>query len=128
MDLYSDRYWTAELRDSVIRLTRTGERIDSLESMKASLEALSATLRTARDEHSIRGLLLDTRSAPPRNDDDFETLTSTYRQELQSAFGRVATLVSTQVGKLQLSRLDRRDGTHTMAFEDENEALAYILS
>ena len=127
MQLYSDRFWNAELDDSkIIRLTRSGERIDDIAAMRTSLEALSAALRQARQEHEPRGLLLDTRSAPPRNDDDFETLTTSYRVELQQAFGRVVTLVGTAVGKLQMARLDQRDGTHTVVFDDEAEALAFL--
>lgn len=131
MSLYADRFWHAELADhddsKLIRLVRSSERIDDLTAMQASLVALAGALRDARDSHELKGLLLDTRAAPPRNVEGFESLTSSYRRELEQAFTRVATLVGTQVGKLQLSRLDRQDGTESVVFEDEDEALAYLI-
>lgn len=126
MQVYTDRFWHAELVDEVLRLTRTSERIEQLEAVQASLDALATALRAANIEHSPRGLLLDTRNAPPTINDEFESLTSSYRVQLEQAFGRVATLVATQVGKLQMARLDRRDGTHSAVFDDEAEALAFL--
>ena len=126
MQLYSDRFWRVELQGAVLRVTRTSERIGALSEMRESLDALGVALRGARDAQSVRGVLMDTRSAPPTVNEDFESLAATYRVQLEEAFERVATLVGTEVGKLQMARLDRRDGTKTAVFKDEAEALAYL--
>ena len=127
-EIFADRFYSVSLGDDgVVRLIRTPERIERLADMQASLDELSIVLRAAVADETPRGILMDFRAVLPRNDDDFESMMSAYRRELAAAFGRIAVLTQTQVGKLQMARLDRRDGTETATFEDEAEAMTYLL-
>lgn len=128
MELFADRFWQASLdTDAVLHLTRTAEHAE-LTLMRKSLDALSAALRQASEQHSIRGILLDMREARPRNDAEFEDMTTHYRHELEGAFERIAMLVKTEVGKLQVSRLDRELGTKSHVFDDLADAMAFLKS
>lgn len=70
-------------------------------------------------------LIVDTREAPPRNDPAFEAAFGPLRAQMLSGFRRVAVLVSTPIGKLQVERHAREDGLSVRAFSDEIEALTY---
>jgi hypothetical protein len=70
--------------------------------------------------------LIDLRNGPPgRNDDEFERATRSAQSELVRNFSRVAFLVRSAVGKLQVRRLARGGGNSNVFF-DEEEALRYL--
>jgi hypothetical protein len=70
--------------------------------------------------------LIDLRSGPPgRNDEEFERATRGAQAELIRNFSRVAFLVRSAVGKLQVRRL-ARGGSNSNVFFDEQEALRYL--
>ena len=71
-------------------------------------------------------LLIDVRSAPPRNDEAFEARTNAALAGFLVRFAKTATLVRTAVGKLQTARLARARGVEARVFEDEDAALAYL--
>jgi hypothetical protein len=77
------------------------------------------------DGHHWR-LLLDSRDAPMRNDPAFEEAMRSCRRRFVARFARVAVLVKTAIGKLQISRYAREDGRRPRTFEDEAMALAYL--
>jgi hypothetical protein len=75
------------------------------------------------------GLLVDLRSAPSRNDPEFEETVKDFRQALFSIFQRASILVRTATGKMQLTRHVRSDGGSTRVFDDEElaiEALRFV--
>jgi len=72
------------------------------------------------------GLLVDVRSAPGRNDAEFEKNFEPYRRRIQAGFRRVAVVVATQHGKLQVQRYAREDGLSNAAFDDYQAAVAWL--
>lgn len=71
-------------------------------------------------------LLVDVRQARGRNDREFERRFEPLRQSLQRGFRRVAVLVSTPLGKLQVQRYAREDRTNGAAFDDFHAAVAWL--
>lgn len=91
------------------------------------LSPMFAEAHAAADaiERASFGLLLDLRQTTGRNDGDFERLIAPQRTRLQAGFARVAVLVRSVVGRLQVERHAREDGVNLRAFLDEGEALAW---
>jgi hypothetical protein len=78
------------------------------------------------------GLLFDLREGPLRSDQAAEEMFERIRSRVDDFFGRfarVAVLVRTAVGELQISRrLRERGGRPQRIFYDEGAALAYLSS
>lgn len=72
-----------------------------------------------------RTLVLDTRSAPGRNDEDFEGGVVPLARRFSESFERTAILVATPVGRLQAQRLGRELGWNAEVFADEAQAVAW---
>jgi hypothetical protein len=71
-------------------------------------------------------LLVDLRDAPPRNDPAFEQAIARHRGPMMQGFRRVAILVRSVVGGLQVRRHMSDDGTVSQITQDEDEALRYL--
>jgi hypothetical protein len=70
--------------------------------------------------------LIDLRDGPPgRNDDEFERASRSAQTELIRNFSRVAFLVRSAVGQLQVRRI-ARGNSNSNVFLDEEEALRYL--
>lgn len=111
----------------LVRRTRTALGFPSLEAAQADYEAmLESYEHIDRPEYA---LLIDVRAAPPRNDPAFEKMVRAYHDRLYSGFRRLATLVKTQAGKLQVTRLFQRSSFAMRVFhDDEAGALEYLSS
>lgn len=70
-------------------------------------------------------LVVDTRDAPPRNDPAFEQAFAPLRARMLRGFRRVAVVVATPVGRLQVERHAREDHVPVRAFASDTEAIAY---
>lgn len=79
--------------------------------------------RIGRDGHT---LLVDMRRATMNNDPAFERAAERARVFLLRGFSRVAVLVNTAVGSLQVKRHVREDGRDIGVFSNEQEALDYL--
>ncbi len=95
-----------------------------LEDMERSYAAIAKALVSVPPGTK---LLLDMRRAPPRNDDGFEARTTAALDTLLGRFSRHATLVRTAIGKLQTRRIASQVGRQAHVFDDEREALAYLV-
>lgn len=96
-------------------------------SGKASIDshlALEAALAPAIAAKAA--LLFDVRMSPLRNDPEFDEIGKQYVDPLVSQFERVAVLVATAMGKLQLSRLKRERLLKIEVFDDEHLARAFV--
>lgn len=73
------------------------------------------------------GMLIDLRGVAQRVDQGFEIKIKRVRQELVKGHPRVALLVQTPVGRLQVSRQLREDGagSHIRVFSDAEPARAF---
>jgi hypothetical protein len=77
-----------------------------------------------RERHT---LLVDMRRAPLNNDPAFERAAKRARAILVRGFPRVAVLVQTAVGALQVKRHVRSDGLSIPVLGDEAQALDFLL-
>lgn len=112
----------------VIWLERTPVPFGAPEDLDASLVLFQKLLARIEGGAPDR-LLFDLRKAPGRNDEAFERSTKRLRTQLDELFDRVAILVRSQVGKLQVTRLNKGEAQrpgHTEVFTDEAAALDWL--
>lgn len=127
--IYEDPFYAVALEpDGMVVLRRSDLRVPSLDAQERSLDSICEALRLHLPTKA-GGLLVDMRDAPPRNDDAFESTVRRFRTEIHAHFVRVAVVVRTIAGKLQVNRLDREQhldtATHAV-FDDEDEARAFL--
>ncbi len=72
-------------------------------------------------------LLVDTREAPLLASNHMEQSMAAAVGRVLEGFARHALLVRTAVGRLQAQRIDRERGGTATIFDDEGEALSYLL-
>lgn len=72
------------------------------------------------------GILIDVRAAPGRNEPEFEKRFEPYRTGLQRGFRRVAILVKSTAGKLQVQRYSREDKIPNAGFDDYAAAIRWL--
>jgi hypothetical protein len=109
----------------VVRLTRTSKGHDSVADFDASTDAIVRAL--APVDRPAHVLLLDPRLAPMRGGDDFDVAAQRFGRDVCGGFARVAVLVATQVGRLQVGRFQKdHGGPHP--FFDEDEAVRYLMA
>ena len=71
-------------------------------------------------------LLVDTRSAPLRNDPGFEALLETHRGKLLFGFAKNAALARTAAGRLQIERFARSDSRRVFVTREPAEAFEFL--
>jgi hypothetical protein len=110
---------------SIIRFKRMEETPRTAAELRAQFKRMIDALDTL--DRGDYDLFMDMRDAPVRHDvPEFEQILDEYRPKLMSGFAKVAVLVKTSVGKLQVTRMAREDGVDVRIFNDEAEALAYL--
>src|SRR5215208_6181801 len=89
---------------SVVRFKRLPESSgDPAEIRRAMQQMVDALDTVDRAEH---GLLMDMRDGPTHNmSPEFERILGEYRPRLMAGFAKIAVLVKTSVGKLQVNRM-----------------------
>ena len=97
----------------------------------STLQLVQATRAANRDipptlDRSQSGLLIDVRAASGKNDPEFETEMRNARIELQKGFAKVAMVVSSAAGQLQVERLFKSDNIRGKAFLSPAEAVSWI--
>jgi hypothetical protein len=105
----------------LVRIVRTAQPMPTEASAVArAFSGLTEALRPFTGQK----VLLDLRHGPPgRSDEAFEHASRNAGAALDRTFARVAVLVRSAVGKLQIRRLT--EGRHNV-FQDEAEALRYL--
>lgn len=114
-------------RPGLVRVTRTSAAIETLEQVDEVWGAVSrALIPLDRSRHL---LLMDMRDAPGRNDDAFERRVAKYRTATVQGFVRVAVLVRSLPGQLQVQRHAREDGLGMVhIFAAEQAALDWLAN
>lgn len=107
----------------VLRLVRTSARIP-VEHIKSFRQQLPALLGGVRAQ--LKGLIIDVRQVVGRNDDEFENASSHLLLDLSTWVPRIAVLVTTNVGLLQVQRSQRVNAIAQRGFLDEEAALKYL--
>jgi hypothetical protein len=125
---YSDPYHRAEqlAGTSVIVIRRSAVPFSNTEDIGRYFGTLTRAID--RLERSRHELLIDIRAAVGRNDAEFEQAFGPHRARLERGFRRVAVLVSSPAGRLQVQRHAVQDGLTVRAFLEEGEALAWLTS
>ncbi len=115
---------SSHVETRVIKLVRTAKQAPR----DVDLREMFATAHAATDavDRASWSLLLDLTRAAGRNDDHFERAIAPERAHLERGFSKVAVVVRSVVGRLQVERHAREDGVNLRAFVDENEALAWL--
>lgn len=108
----------------ILRLVRTSARIpvEQIKSFRRQLPALLGGFRA-----QLKGLVIDVRQVVGRNDDEFEQASSHLLLDLSTWVPRIAVLVTTTVGLLQVQRSQRVNAIEQRGFHDEAAALKYLL-
>jgi hypothetical protein len=126
MQMAKTPYWILE-RDpgaSYFRMRRTSKPLEASDDYSRDLEKVKPIFRAVNT--SYLGLLVDVRDGPIRNDPDFENAARPYQELMLNAFGRVAILVKTPVGKMQMQRIVAVVAPKVPVFDDEQAALAFM--
>ncbi|HLM72397.1 MAG TPA: hypothetical protein VK459_06890 [Polyangiaceae bacterium] len=110
---------------TIIRFKRLKESPRTALEVRTQLQKTVDALNTV--DRRAYSLLMDMRDAPMLHVvPEFEQILDEYRPRIMSGFAKVAVLVKTSVGKLQVTRMAREDGVDIRIFNDEAEALAYL--
>lgn len=136
--LYEDAWLLLRMDDAgrLVHYARRRAHFEALEQVEAGHLAVLAALQHVPRAHV--GLLVDLRDTPdpltptpsgrsPLRKDVMEAAMARYRPKLLRDFGRLAFLLRTAVGKLQLDRHLRADGFTAHITSDEREAVAHLL-
>lgn len=107
---------------AIVRFTRSELPYASI----ADIEEDGIAIQRALERAGKLRLLVDLRPVVPRNDPGFELAISTFRRRVVGGRERVAILVRTAVGALQVKRHVREDGSCAEVFTSEEEALSYL--
>jgi hypothetical protein len=108
----------------LIVLTRTAEPYPSLEVLRETFAHMDGAVAHIWKQKTC--LLIDSRRSPARNDPAFEAEFRRLRQQFLRDLQKVATVVTTAVGVLQVARHMRVDEMPVGVFTDVAEALAYL--
>ncbi len=122
--LHQSEFWTLDEfpEQRLAVLHRTPLPAVSLTALVADNDALLAKLG---EHHGGYGLVVDTREAPLRNDQAFEGAMAKFRLELTARFERTAVLLDTELGELQVSRLERDEGRSTLVTRSVSAAFRF---
>jgi len=127
MQVWKDPYFTLEVdaQRQLVRVRRSAASFADLNILRASFDTLNVQMASLpRAEYSE---LQDLREARGRNDKEFEDIMTRERKRLSEGFRRVAILVATQVGRLQVQRHVGEDESETTrVFLLESEAVRWL--
>lgn len=124
--LHVDDYVTllADFDGIIVRMIRSSAPHPSVRAMEESyLEVARAFDRYGR---SGRCLLVDARNIGGRNDPDYDAAFRRARERIDAGLLRIAVLLRSQTGMLQLMRLSEEDGTVRLLTMNENDAIEYL--
>jgi hypothetical protein len=124
---FANKHWHVNrgTKQLLLRVSRTEEPFLRLEDIAKSFAELEDALRAYNRRHFC--LLVDMRAAPQRNDPEFEQAASHQPAVLSADFIRVAVLVRTASGRLQVGRHIRTLGISMMMFNDEAQAMLFLF-
>lgn len=108
----------------IIRVQRSSQRFRTLKEIEDYFRGIAAVLE--RLDRKSLGILIDLREGPLRTDPEFESIVKSFQQTLVEGFSKVALLVRSAIGELQLNRQKREGWAITGIFRDEQEALSFL--
>ena len=125
--VFRNDYYTllVDERLCLVRLVRSEKPFASVPEFEACFAQLLPAMAALENPRHV--ILSDVRAVPGRNDPEFEAATARLLPRWLSGFRKVAVLVQSTVGMLQLQRYTRKDGVVRRVSTDEAELLAYLL-
>ena len=122
----SHPFWTLDddRARSFVRITRTSEPFGDLADLGRSVSEIARVLDAVGRSSIV--LLVDLRPGPMRTDAAFELAMIEARGQMLRGIPKVAVLVATPLGRMQVSRHQRNDGIMWSTFNDESAALAFL--
>lgn len=122
--LHTGVYWSLEeqVGERIAILRRTPTPVLSLPELIAENERV---LECLRPHHAAVGLVVDMRQARLRNDAGFEDAMARLRRELTRRFRRLAVLLESRIGELQVSRIERDERRNAIATRSESTAFKF---
>lgn len=113
-------------RERRVELVRSEEPFASLDEIASTFDRIGKRLKNI--DTSRWGLLTDLRQARGRNDPEFEQELARHRDPLNASFRRVAVVVETAVGRIQVMRQTRTgpSESRTRVFNDLNAARRWL--
>lgn len=126
IELYRDDYVAviADPDGMVVRIVRTSIAHPSPKVLEDSY--LDCSWAMDRYGRTGRGLLLDMREAIGRNGPEYDAPLRRARQRNDAGFLRIAVLLRSQTGMLQLMRISEEDGVVRLLTMSEMHALEYL--
>ncbi len=121
--LIDNEYARLEEDDRILFVRRKAERYPSVDTFRETMSRLFATVDD--DADAFVGLVVDSRAAMGRNDDDFEQAASMLQEQALSRLPRLVILMKTKVGILQARRLTG-DDARVLITDDEGEARRFL--
>jgi hypothetical protein len=124
--IYTSRHWLFEEKpeQKLLVLQRTPVAWPSLTQLREENQVLLASLRADQRPY---GLLVDMRQAPIRNDAAFEGAMADLRNQLTTHFQRVSILLESNLGELQVTRIERDERRQaTITTRSESAALKFL--
>lgn len=109
-----------------MRIQRSSLRFEGAHELSQERRLLVQTLNGIG--RAGRGLLIDSRVAPHSTDERLQEEFRRFRLEVASGFERVASVVRTKVGMLQVHRLCADQAVSVHPFDNEAAAIAFLLS
>lgn len=124
--LLLNNFWVMEEDEAkkVVILKRTALVFSSTADVIRANDAVIAQIRPGHNQY---GIVVDMRQAPLRNDPAFENAMGRLRNELTSRYARLALLLETAVGVLQVNRIGREEGNRTFATRSESAAIKFAM-
>ncbi|HRI71868.1 MAG TPA: hypothetical protein PK156_46870 [Polyangium sp.] len=125
-EVHQDPYITisAEIPGTLVRLQRSSLAHSTPEELENSYRHASVAID--RLTRTGRVLLVDMRQAPGRNEPEFDAALRRVRPLVERQMKRIAVLLRSTVGILQMKRINHEDGVSRMLTLDENEALEFL--
>jgi hypothetical protein len=126
MTTWQDPYMRLEIDPAkhLVRQIRSARSYEDSDTLRESIAAVLAEM--APLDRSEYVLFQDMRAPRGRNDPEFEAALAAVRPSLSVGFRRVAVLVSTNIGRLQVQRYLESDRLPARAFLDEQTALRWL--
>jgi hypothetical protein len=124
-----DEFWRAEqlTGTAIVLVERSSRPFSSTRDVERSCSALNRSL-DAQLDRSRHDLLIDLRGVTGRNDPEFERVIEPERHRLQHGFRRIAVLVNSVAGQLQMQRYAARDGAKLRTFLDRAKAVEWLTA
>ncbi len=123
---YNDPYITvlAEVPGTLIRLQRSNLQHPTPADLEQSFRNVAVAIdRLGRTGHVM---LVDMRAAFGRNEPEFDAALRRVRPVVERDILRIAVLLRSTVGMLQMKRINGEDGVARMLTMDEDAALAFL--